>query len=147
MTEPLSVATMLGNEFTFQLGSDASPPEFTNFCAVIDTGGIGESKPLVDVTSMCDTAHTYRPGLADGSSIPLKCNFTQGDTLVRSLYQQYKANALAVFRLKLDDTSPEEYFQFEAIITDWKLTTPVGNKSDITFTMKVSGEVTWVYHT
>lgn len=146
MTEPASVATMLGNEFTFQLGSNASPPEFTNFCAVIDTGSIGETKALVDVTSMCDQAHTYRPGLADGATPALKCNFAQGDTMIRSLYQQYKSNALGIFRLKLDDTSPEEYFEFNAIITDWKLTTPVAGKSDITFTLKISGEVSWIYH-
>lgn len=145
MTEPLSVATMLGNEFTFQLGSDASPPEFADFCAVIDTGSIGEAKALVDVTSMCDQAHTYRPGLADGATLALKCNFAQGDTMIRDLYQQYRGNGLGWFRLKLDDTAPPEYFQFQAIITDWKLTTPVAGKSDITFSLKISGDVDWVY--
>jgi hypothetical protein len=138
--------TRIGNEFKFQVGNGATPTElFADFCAVIDPGAIGEEKPLIDVTSLCDLARTYRGGLADGASIPLKCNFIQGDTATRSLYQKYKTNAVGHFRLTLDDTSPQEYFEFSAVILGWNLAIPVGDKAAITFTLKVSGEITWVY--
>jgi hypothetical protein len=49
------------------------------------------------------------------------------------------------FRLTLDDTSPQEFFEFSAVITAWALATPVGAKAEATFTIKISGEVTWVF--
>ena len=142
MTEPASVLTRLGNEFKFQVGS-GSPKTFANFCAVNDAGAIGETKAQIDVTALCDTARTYRGGLADGASISLKCNFLQGDTAIRNMYTAYKNNEVQTFRLALDDTSPMEYFEFEAAITAWNLAVPVGDKSSITFTLKISGSVTW----
>lgn len=137
--------TRIGNEFKFQVGNGASPEVFANFCAVVDPGAIGEEKPLIDVTSLCDAARAYRGGLADGASIPLKCNFIQGDVAIRSMYQKYKTNTVGHFRLTLDDTSPEEFFEFAAVITGWNLAVPSGDKASVTFTLKVSGEITWVY--
>lgn len=144
-TTGVSADTRIGNEFKFQVGNGASPEVFADFCAVIDPGAIGEAKPLIDVTSLCDAARTYRGGLADGASIPLKCNFIQGDTAIRSMYTKYKANAQGHFRLTLDDTSPLEFFEFSAAITGWNLTVPSGAASTVTFTLKVSGEITWVF--
>lgn len=139
--------TMIGNEFKFEVGNGAEPTEaFAPFCAVVDPGAIGEEKALIDVTSLCDAARTYRGGLADGASIPLKCNFIQGDVATRNMYQKYKNNETGHFRLTLDDTSPEEYFEFNAAITAWNLAVPSGDKASVTFTLKVSGGITWVYH-
>lgn len=144
MTEPPSTATRLGNEFKFQVGS-GSPLTFANFCAVTDAGAIGETKPQIDVTSLCDEARAYRGGLADGASISLKCNFLQGDTAIRAMYAAYQANEVQTFRLALDDTSPAEYFQFKATITAWNLAVPVGAKAEVIFTLKITGAVTWHY--
>lgn len=139
--------TLIGNEFKFQVGNGADPTEvFSNFCAVVDPGAIGEEKPQIDVTALCDEARTYRGGLADGASIPLKCNFIQGDAATHSLYDKYQTNAIGHFRLMLDDTSPEEYFSFSAAVLGWSLAVPVGDKASITFTLKISGAVTWVHN-
>lgn len=137
--------TLLGNDLKFQIGTTDSPPVFSDFCAVVDTGSIGEEKPLVDVTSLCDAARTYRGGLADGVTIPLKCNFIKGDTATRDMYQAYKANEVRTFRLRLDTSGPAEYFEFHCIITAWNIATPVGDKASITFSLKVSGEILWHY--
>lgn len=137
--------TKLGNNFKFQVGNGASPEVFANFCAVIDVGAIGEEKPLVDVTALCDAARKYRGGLADGVEIPLQCNFIQGDAAIRAMYTQYQANTVRTFRLTIDDTSPEEYFEFSAIVRAWNLGVPIGDKASVTFTMKISGAITWVY--
>lgn len=145
-TTGVSADTRIGNEFKFQVGNGASPTEvFAPFCAVVDPGSIGEEKALIDVTALCDAAREYRTGLADGASIPLKCNFIQGDTAIRNMYTKYKAGTTMHFRLTLDDTSPEEFFEFSAVITAWALATPVGDKASVTFTIKISGEVTWVF--
>lgn len=141
MTEPASSFTRIGNEFTFQIGS-GSPPTFADFCAVVDSGSIGETKPQIDVTSLCDTARVYRPGLADGASITLKCNYLSGDSVILALYAAYDANTIETFRLLADDTSPEEAFEFQAAVLGWNVTTPVGAKAEVSFTLKISGAVT-----
>ncbi len=140
MTEPASSFTRIGNEFTFQIGS-GSPPTFADFCAVVDAGSIGESKPQIDVTSLCDTARAYRSGLADGAQITLKCNYLSGDATILALYQAFKDNTVEVFRLLADDTSPPEAFEFHATILGWNVTAPVGAKAEVSFTLKVTGDV------
>jgi hypothetical protein len=141
MTEPASTFTRIGNEFTFQIGA-GSPPTFTNFCAVYDAGSIGESKPQIDVTALCDEARAYRPGLSDGASITLKCNYLSGDSVILALYQAFKNNTIEIFRLLADDTSPPEAFEFHATVLGWTVLTPVGAKAEVNFVLKVTGQVT-----
>lgn len=141
-----SVDTLIGNEFRFAIQNDAvSPESFVDFCAVVDAGSIGEEKPLIDVTALCDTGRVYRGGLRDGVEIPLQVNFIQGDPLIRQMYELYQADDEQTFRLYIPGTSPEEYFQFAAIIRAWNLAVPNGEKASLTFTMKVNGAVQWVY--
>lgn len=141
-----SVDTLIGNEFRFAIQkSDLSPNEFIDFCAVIDPGSIGEEKPLIDVTSLCDPGRVYRGGLRDGVEISLVVNFIQGDAQIRAMYEQFQADTQETFRLYIPGTSPEEYFQFNAIVRAWNLGIPNGDKASMTFTLKVNGSVLWVY--
>jgi hypothetical protein len=144
MPEPASTLTRIGNEFKFQIGV-GSPLVFTNFCAVYDSGTLGEAKPQIDVTSLCDTARTYRGGLADGLTIALKTNFLQGDATIRAMYAAYQAGTIQTYRLKVDNTSPAEYFQFKATILGWNVTNPIGARADVSFSLKITGPVTWHY--
>lgn len=141
-----SVDTLIGNEFRFAiLNTLVSPGEFVDFCAVTDPGAIGEEKPLIDVTALCDLGRVYRGGLRDGVEIPLVVNFIQGDPQIRAMYEQYQSDDEGTFRLYIPGTSPEEYFQFQGIIRAWNLGVPVGDKASMTFTLKVNGAVQWVY--
>ncbi len=134
--------TLLGNDFVFQVGDGGSPEAFANMCAVIDPGSIGEEKPLIDVTAICDEARTYRNGLADGVEIPLVVNFIRGDNQIRALYLGFKNDLVKRFRLSVKD-DPTEFFEFSAIIRGWNTSAPIGDKSSMTFTLKVTGEVLW----
>lgn len=137
--------TLIGNEFRFQVGNGASPETFANMCAVVEATGIGEESPLIDTTSLCDEARTYRHGLADGTEIPLVANFIQGDTQIQGLYQDFKNQARRNFRMLIADSSPEEYLEFTAIVRGWNLQPPVGEKSTMTFMLKATGPVVWVF--
>jgi len=106
--------TLIGNDWVVQLGNGDSPPVFADLCAAFDFGSVGEEKPLVDVTSYCDEARAYRNGLADGVEIPLQNNFIPGDLQLVALYDAYKADELVDIRILRKDSSPEEYFQFQA---------------------------------
>lgn len=137
--------TLIGNDFVVQLGNGSSPPVFADLCAAFDFGSVGEEKPLVDVTSYCDEARAYRNGLADGVEIPLQANMIPGDTQLQALYNAYKNDELVDIRILRKDSSPEEFFQFQATVRAWNVTGPIGERSVLTFTLKISGEVTWEF--
>lgn len=135
--------TLIGNDLVFQLGI-GSPPTFADMCAVFDFGAVGEDKPLIDVTTLCDDAHVYRNGLADGVEIPLQLNYIPGDTQAEALYAAYGSDTTLAFRISRKNASPDAYFGFNAIVRAWNVTGPVGARSVLTFTLKISGAVTWV---
>lgn len=133
---------LIGNDFKLQVGNGESPEQFADFCAVFDAGELGEDKPLVDITTLCDNARRYRNGLADGLEIPLVANFKGDDGQIRGLYADFKNNATRNFQLVTKD-SPEEVFAFSAIVRGWRIKPSVGEKASATFTLKISGEVIW----
>lgn len=136
--------TAIGNDFVVRLGNGDSPPVFADLCSAYDAGEVGEEKPLVDVTTYCDLARAYRNGLADGMEIPMALNFIPGDLQAKFLYDAYKADELVDIQILRKDSSPEEYFQFQATVRAWKVGLPIGERSALTFTLKISGEVLWV---
>lgn len=144
-----SADSLLGSDFVVQLGDDSSPTVFADLCAVFDFGSIGEEKPLVDVTSYCDNARAYRNGLADGVELPLQLNYIPGDVQAKALYDAYQNDELVIIRIKKKagaDDSPEEEieaFVFSATVRSWNITGPIGERSVLQFTLKVSGEVLW----
>lgn len=133
----------LGNDWKVQLNFD-SPDDFADACSVADFGSVGEEKPLVDVTTYCDNARAYRNGLADGVEIPLVMNYVSGDSIAKGLYTTYKEDTLVGVRIVSKDDPTEEYFEFLATVRAWNVTGPIGDKSSLTYTLKVSGEVLWV---
>jgi hypothetical protein len=141
---------LLGSDFKVLLGNGDSPPVYTDLCAAFNFGSVGEEKPLVDVTSYCDSARAFRNGLADGVEIPLQANYISGDAGTKALYQAFKDDELVQIQIKkkaqADDSPDEEpeFFEFNAVVRAWNVTGPIGEKSVLTYTLKVSGEVLWV---
>lgn len=142
----MTAEAAIGNDFRFQVGDGATPTEgFTDMCAVVDFGELGEEKALLDITTLCSEGREYRNGLADGLEIPLVLNFVDGDGEARSLYEDYKADRIRNFRIVLLSGSPTESFLFGATVRAWKIGAPVGDKASVTFTLKISGAVVWDY--
>lgn len=137
--------TLLGNDLRLQIGDGTSPEVFTDYCDASDVSGIGESKPQVDVTTLCDLARTFRNGLAEGQEVTIVANLIQGSAQTRSLFQHYKTDDVVNFRLLMVDTSPEEFFAFSMTLNAWSIGGSVGEKATMTFTGKITGGVEWVY--
>jgi hypothetical protein len=137
--------TLIGNDFRFQVGDGNSPETFLDMCAVSEANDIGEEAPLIDTTTLCDLARTHRRGLPDGAQFPLVVNFIQGDTQSHDLYNAFKDKTRLNFRMTIANSSPAEYIGFTAIVLGWKLTSQSGEKASITYTLKVTGDVTWVF--
>lgn len=137
--------TLIGNELRLQMGDGNSPEVFTDFCSANDVSGVGESKPQVDVTTLCDLARKFRGGLAEGQEVTIVANYIVGATDVRSLFAAYKADDIVNFRLNVVGVSPPEMFVFSAAILSWSVSNPVGEKATLTFGLKISGEVEWAF--
>lgn len=137
--------TLIGNELRLQIGDGNSPEQYVDFCAANDVGGVGESKPQVDVTTLCDLARKFRGGLPEGAEVTIVANLIQGDAQTRELFQAYKADDVVNFRLIMIGVSPEEFFAFSASILGWGIANPVGERATMTFTAKISGGVEWIY--
>lgn len=137
--------TLLGNDLRLQIGDGTSPEEFVDYCDASDVSGIGESKPQVDVTTLCDLARTFRNGLAEGQEVTIVANLIQGSAQTRALFESYKNDDIVNFRLVMVGTSPEEFFAFSMTMNAWTVGGAVGEKATMTFTGKISGPVDWVY--
>lgn len=137
--------TLIGNELVLSMGDGNSPEVFVDFCSIGDVSGLGESKPLVDVTTVCDTARKFRNGLAEGAEMTIAANIIQGDAQTRALFENYKNDDIVNFRYRFRGVSPEEYFAWSATILGWSIAGPIGEKAVMTFTLKISGGVEWVY--
>lgn len=143
---PPSEDTLIGNELRLQMGDGNSPEAFTDVCSISDVSGLGESKPQVDVTTLCDLARTFRGGLAEGAEVTITANLIKGDEDTRNLFDAYQDDEQVNFRLTTyTGDSPEEYFAFGGAILGWSIANPVGEKASMTFTLKISGGVTWVH--
>ena len=140
-----SEETLLGNELILAIGDGNSPEVFTDFCSIGDVSGLGETKPQVDVTTICDTARKFRNGLAEGNEMTVAANLIQGDAQVRALFQSYKNDEIVNFRYRMKDVSPEEYFAWSATVLSWTIAGAIGEKASMTFGMKISGPVEWIY--
>lgn len=138
--------TLIGNELRLRIGTQDSPPTFTDFCAASDVSGIGENKPQVDVTTLCDLARKFRGGLAEGAEFTITANLIQGDADTRALFESYQDDEVVPFTLVVNPgDSPEEFFGFSATILGWTVGGPIGEKASMTFTLKISGAISWVY--
>lgn len=135
--------TLIGNDLVFMLGTDDSPPVYSDMCAVFDFGAVGEEKSLVDVTALCDEARTYRNGLPDGIEIPLQCNFLPDDDQALALKAAYDNDTVKNFRIARKEGSPATVFEFRAIVRAWNVAGPIGARAVLTFTLKITGGVEW----
>lgn len=134
---------LLGSDFKVQLGDGDSPPTYEDLCAATNFGSIGEDKPLVEVTSYCDSARAYRNGLADGVEISMECNYIPGDTQTAFLYAAYQNDEVVKIRIVEKAGSPLQGFEFNAVVRAWNIAGTVGERATLTFTLKVSGSVLW----
>lgn len=137
--------TLIGNELILQIGDGNSPEVFVDFCALSDLAGLGETKPQVDTTTVCDTARTFRNGLAEGNELTVVANLIQGDAQVRALFASYGDDEIVNFRYRMKDVSPSEYWAWSSTILSWGIAGPVGEKATMTFGMKITGPVEWIF--
>jgi hypothetical protein len=136
--------SLIGNDYVLQLESSDSPGVYVDACSIFDVSGLGETKPLVDVTTYCDDARAFRNGLREGNEVTLQGNVIPSAADVEQLFAAYDADTVANFRFARKDSPSVSYYGFSATILSWNIAPPIGDKIVISFTIKISGGVTRV---
>jgi hypothetical protein len=134
--------TLIGSEFRLQIGNGDSPPTYVDACSVSDVAGLGETKTLLDVTTYCDDARTYRGGLRDGNEVTLTLNNIQNAADIESLFASWDAGTVVQLRFVKADSPTEMFLEWNMSLIGWGMTAPVGEKMSLTFTGKITGGVT-----
>lgn len=132
-------------EMFFERGDGAIPEVFDRICQVFSIGGLGETNELVDATTFCSGGNReYIGGLADGAELTIECNYEKDNVDLSALISDVKAKTTGNYKVVVENGSPAESFQFAAVALSWTLNPSIDDRNTITFTFKISGEITIV---
>ncbi len=127
----------------FERGDGGSPEAYDRVCPVMGLSGLGETNDLIDVTTFCSNGNReYISGLADGQEITIEANYETDSAELSSMIDDVKAKVNKNYRVVVENGSPNTVFSFAGTPLSWVLNPAVDDKNTISFTVKISGEVT-----
>lgn len=132
------------SNWQMEVGTAASPQVLTAIEEVFSVSGIGKTNNLVDVTNFDSPTGTmeYIAGLADGSEFSVEANYIPGATHQPVVMTAVDNGDTRLARLRYTGTSPEKTFSFSAVCIGYEVGPSNTDKNTITFTFKISGEIT-----
>lgn len=130
-----------------RLNTSSSPNAYQSIEEVKSLSGLGKTNPLIDVTSFDSAAREYIAGLADGSEITVECvRVHTASNLQDTVIADVDAGSTRTFRLTItnESTSPNltKTYTFSAVCLSWSITPSFDDAQMISFTMKISGDIT-----
>jgi hypothetical protein len=129
--------------FSFQLGDADSPAVFTPVEEVFGLTGLGKVRELVDATHFGSGGNReYIGGLADGVEISVECNYVPGATMQQEMIAAVDLGANRNFQVVESLESPETVYSFVGSPLGWTLNPAVDDRNTLTFTVKISGDIT-----
>lgn len=131
------------SSFKLALDNADSPYTYTDVEEVLSLSGFGKTNDLLDVTNFDSPAGTreFIAGLADGAEITAECNYT-GAAKQDALKTAVDNGETRSFRVTNSNPSPVETFTFLAVCIGWTIEPSATEQNRITFTLKVSGDIT-----
>lgn len=139
----MATASFTGG-LTFKMGDGASPEVFTAIEEVRSLGGFGKTNPLIDATSHDSTAKEYIAGLADGAEITVEClrvhesPASEQDDLITAVNNGTTKN----FQVILTNGTLSKTYSFAAVCLSWNITPSYDDANMISFSLKISGDIT-----
>ena len=117
---------------------DSSGGSWQTIGNIVSITPLNPSRDTVDVTTYADT-DGYRKfigGLRDGGSVTFTMLFTrEGYEL---LFNDFESNTLQNYEIVLPD-DVNTTFEFEGLVTEMPLSTPIDEKVTVDVTIKISG--------
>ena len=129
-------------QWDFYTGTNASPIVYTELPEVLSVSGIGQTNPLIEVTSFDSTAKEYIAGLADGTEVSIECNYIATNSAITGLLTNIEAGSTINFKATYTATSPNKRFTFQAVCLSYEIAPSFSDKNTIKFSLKVTGSIT-----
>lgn len=124
-------------------GDGGTPESFVRVCEIFSISGIGQVNALVDATTFCSNGtREYIAGLADGTEVSFEANYERASTGLQALITDVKNKTTRNFKLEVDVGSPNQVYAFSLAMLSWTLNPSVDGRNTITYTGKISGDVT-----
>jgi len=132
------------SNFSFLLGSAASPQALTALEEVLDASGIGVLNELIEVTNFdSGSSKEYIAGLADGQEFTLECNYIPNATGQELAITAINNSATRLFEARYTGVSPEIVMSCSVVCLGYEINPAHSEQDRITFTFKISGALTY----
>ena len=125
-----------------RIGDGSSPEVYTTILEVFDIGPVGETASLVEFThhQSPNRAREYKHGLIDGEEVSIIANWVTGNASQALVRTAFTGETVDSWQLVTPDS--DDVLTFDAIVTHWDGTWPLDDRSQLSFTLKISGPVT-----
>jgi hypothetical protein len=109
-----------------------------------DISGLGQTNDLIEVTHFASAgAKEYIGGLADGSEVSFQCNKVNTASSTQDLVIAMVENKeTRSWQVTLTDGTNSETYTFACAMLSWEIAPSLDDKNTITFTGKISGNIT-----
>jgi hypothetical protein len=129
--------------FSLELGDADSPAVFDAIEEVFALTGLGKVRELVDATHFGSGGNReYIAGLADGVEITAECNYVPGATVQQAMIAAVNTGANRNFKIVESLDSPDTVYAFVGSPLGWTINPSVDDRNTLTFTVKISGDIT-----
>ncbi len=129
---------------TVKFSDNASPEVYTAIEEVNSIDGLGKTNELIEVTHFASGGvKEYISGLADGDEVTIECNKVNTASAIQDDVMTAVDNKVNHnLEVTLTDGSNVETYTFLWTPLSWKVAPSVSDKNMITFTGKISGDIT-----
>ena len=141
---PVGTTAILGLGLDLKMGNGSSPQTFTTLAQVYDVSGLGQENPLVKTTHYQSVAEEYIGGIADGKQFTATCNYLPNNATQLAAVAAVVAKTAKDFRVYLPSPYNGSYYYFSALILGYTPTFPIGDRSIMEFTFKISGAFSYI---
>lgn len=100
---------------------DNSPASYININHCTQITPVGQTRGLIDVTSLDSSAREYKTAIKDGQEINLTIQYDPNDTQHNALRDDLNDGRARGFRITLEDESPSTTITFDALVTNWSI--------------------------
>lgn len=139
----MATAANISN-WQFYIGTAASPQVLTAIEEVTEVTGFGHTNDLIEVTNFDSPTGTkeFIAGLADGDEFTVTCNYLPAATHQPVVMTAVDNGDTRLARADYTGASPNKTFSFSAVCLGWSLGPNTTEANTLTFTFKVSGDIT-----
>lgn len=128
---------------TVKRGDGGSPESFGSVGEVYSMSGLGKTNALVDVTNFdSDGSREYIGGLSDGQEITVECNYLPANSQQNNLKSDVNNKTNRNLEIEITDGTTTKTFSFAVTPLSWVLNPSVDDKNTISFTLKITGDIT-----